>query len=177
MKENQLTSRHTDPVCIWILVVADSWTGNICKRWPCSVWSLGWLYRCCGLSGRRQTQTCPPVSSWPATPTPASSQEQTLTSSTLGHSFQLHIWLLVARLFMDIRQTVRASVPTITSHGWEATSRPWSLNRRANMIAGCRLATSGHSLNCSEKSSHHFQLTRQDVSSMSYILVTSTMAF
>lgn len=46
------------------------------------------------------------------------------TSSTLGHSFQVHICLLAARLFMDTRQTVRASVPTMTSHGWEATSRP-----------------------------------------------------
>ncbi|TNN33308.1 hypothetical protein EYF80_056527 [Liparis tanakae] len=58
-----------------------------------------------------------------------------LTSSTLGHSFQLHIWLLATRLwFIDTRQTVRARVPTMTSHGWEATSRPWSLNRRANMV-------------------------------------------
>lgn len=89
---------------------------------------------------------------WDATPTPASSFLLflflfLLTSSTLGHSFQLHIWLLAARPFMDIRQTVRARVPTITSHGWEATSRPWSLNRRANMVPGrlsCRLRSQPH---------------------------------
>lgn len=59
-----------------------------------------------------------------------------LTSSTLAHSFQVHTCLLAARLFIDTRQTVRARVPTITSHGWEATRRPWNLNKRANMVQG-----------------------------------------
>lgn len=72
---------------------------------------------------------------------------RTLTSSTLGHSFQLHICLLAARLFIDTRQTVRTRVPTITSQGWEATSRPWSLNKRANMVSGtpsCLLRSPPH---------------------------------
>lgn len=70
---------------------------------------------------------------------------QTLTSSTLGHSFQLHICRLLDRLFIDTKQTVRAMVPTITSHGWEATTRPWSLNKRANMVEGTCASPDGRS--------------------------------
>lgn len=78
-----------------------------------------------------------------------------LTSSTLGQLFQLHIWLLVDRLFIDIRQTVRARVPIITSHGWAATNRPWSRNSRANMV-------SGYLLNLFVKEHHPMIDTQQD---------------
>lgn len=35
---------------------------------------------------------------------------------------------------MFMRQTVTARVPTITSQGWEATSRPWRRKRRASIV-------------------------------------------
>jgi len=57
-----------------------------------------------------------------------------LTSWRFGHSLQLHTWLLTMKLFMDMRHTVTAMVPTITSSGWDATSRPCSLNSRLNMV-------------------------------------------
>lgn len=57
-----------------------------------------------------------------------------LTSLTLGQLFQLHIWLLAGELFMFMRQTVTARVPTITSQGWEATSRPWRRKRRPSIV-------------------------------------------
>lgn len=58
-----------------------------------------------------------------------------LTSSVLGQSkFQPQIWSLPVNMFMDIMQIVSVTVPTITSHGWEATRRPCIRKRRVSMV-------------------------------------------
>lgn len=81
-------------------------------------------------------KTHPVINIWTAR-TLISREVEGFTSCALGQSLQLHTWLLAVKLlFMEKRHTVTARVPTITSHGCEATSRPWSLNRRASMISG-----------------------------------------
>lgn len=125
--------------CTWSRAASGFWTARRYRWWPCIWWPLGWWCRCLGFSEGRGMKGRVIYLYQEAKNKYSLAQDGTLsgyrTSCALGHwYFQSQIWSPPVMAFMDMRQMVKAIVPTITSKGWVATNRPCSLKRRVSIV-------------------------------------------